>query len=86
MYAFMKLNNAYLFYEGGQAYLIDNASGAISAVDTSNPERSLIRENNWEEKAPSENTGLIIDDIIDLFRDREEGGGVDSSLPKRRRR
>lgn len=86
MYAFMKLNNAYLFYEGGQAYLIDNASGAISGVDTSNPERSLIRENNWEEKAPSENTGLSIDDVIDLFRDREEGGGVDSSLPKRRRR
>lgn len=84
-FAFLKLNNAYLFSEGGRTYMCDNTSGAISAIDTSNPERAILVEREPLRGVEADNF-LRIDDIANLFRDHEEGSAEDNSLRKRRRR
>lgn len=84
LYAFLKLNNAYLFYDSGRAYVIDNDSGCISQVNDTHPEREMIIDT--ERKEYIDEVEVTAEEVIDIFSASEgQSGGVDNTPKKRRR-
>lgn len=86
LYAFLKLNNAYIFTDEGKTFVIDKDLGAISEIDATNPERALLvdRETTqMEDNSPE----VGIEDIADIFIGKDEGGaGANNELKKKGRR
>lgn len=86
LFSYLKLNNAYLFTDEGKTYIIDKDLGAISEIDTTNPERALVVDtepSQMEDNSPS----VGFEDIADIFIGKGEGSaGGNNEVKKRRRR
>lgn len=87
LFYYLKLYNAFIIDDQGQKFLVERETGSISEIDTSNPELSLVTEQDPYEQRELE-PEVTIDDLTSLIMGNPNGqaSSANNELKKRKRK